>query len=244
MNGFKFRGGRKPETIGIWIWSDIYTHQYENGEKVAIILIDTQGIFDSKSSLHDCTTIFALSTLLSSVQCYNLMQNIKEDDLQHLELFTQYGRLVLEQSNEIPFQKLIFIIRDWSYVFETNYGWSGQNVIDDFLAESNDQTPDMRNLRIRIRSSFAEIQAFLMPHPGFVVAQGYNFTGDLQQISPEFIKYVKELVPAIFAPESLIVKKINGQKIRARDFIQYLKTYTALFNGNTFPKPQTVFSVR
>lgn len=107
--------------VGIWVWSDMYTHEYENGDKVAIILIDTQGIFDSKSSVHDCMTIFALSTLLlSSVQCYNLMQNIREDDLQHLELFTQYGRLVLEQSNEIPFRKLIFILRDWPYVFETN----------------------------------------------------------------------------------------------------------------------------
>lgn len=244
INGFKFRGGRTPETFGIWMWSEIFTHQYENGDKVAIILIDTQGIFDSKSSVRDCTTVFALSTLLSSIQCYNLMQNIREDDLQHLQLFTEYGRLALEQSNHKPFQKLVFIIRDWPYAFEANYGWDNQKVINDSLGETTDQTPEMHQLRTRIRASFAEIQAFLMPHPGFIVSQGNTFTGNLSDISPEFLKYVKVLVPAIFSPENLIVKKINGQKIRARDLIHYLQAYANVFNGNSLPDPKPIYRVR
>lgn len=167
VNGFRFRGGRNPETIGIWIWSEVFTHDFANGDKVAIILVDTQGIFDSRSSVHDCTTVLALSMMLSSVQCYNIMQNIREDDLQHLELFTEYARLALERSDEKPFQKLLFIIRDWPYAFETAYGWNGQNnVINDFLSENDDQTQEMRVLRARIKVSFDEIQAFLMPHPG------------------------------------------------------------------------------
>jgi Guanylate-binding protein, N-terminal domain len=39
-------------------------------------------------------------------QVYNLTSNIQEDDLQHLQLFTEYGRLALEDSGETPFQKL------------------------------------------------------------------------------------------------------------------------------------------
>lgn len=69
LRGFVWRGGRRPVTTGILMWSDIFTHDYENGDKVAIVLLDTQGTFDSQSSLLDSTTIFALSTLLSSVQC-------------------------------------------------------------------------------------------------------------------------------------------------------------------------------
>lgn len=227
------------------MWSEVFTHQYENGDRVAILLIDTQGIFDSKSSVRDCITVFALSALLSSVQCYNLMQNVREDDLQHLELFMEYGRLALDQSNEKPFQKLLFIIRDWPYAFENNYGMAdGQKVINDFLAESTDQTLEMQHLRTRIRSTFAQIHAYLMPHPGFIVSQGNNFTGDLHQISTEFIKYVKDLVPAIFAPDNLVVKKINGQKIRARDLIQYLQAYTNVFTGNTLPEPKPILMVR
>ena len=45
-----------------------------------------QGAFDSQSTVRDCATIFALSTMTSSVQIYNLSQNIQEDDLQHLQV--------------------------------------------------------------------------------------------------------------------------------------------------------------
>lgn len=226
------------------MWSEIFTHDYDNGDKVAIILLDTQGIFDDQSSVRDCTTIFALSMLLSSVQCYNLIQNIREDDLQHLELFTEYGRLALEQSNEKPFQKLLFIVRDWPFGYETNYGWHGQKVIDEILAGNSEQTPEMTQLRKRLDSSFNDIGAFLMPHPGKAVAQGNTFTGDLKQIDPEFVQYVKELVPALFAPDKLIAKTINGQKMRAQDLLQYLQAYVNIFNGDTLPEPKTVFMVR
>jgi len=55
--------------------------------QASVLLMDTQGAFDSMSTVKDCATVFALSTLLSSVQVYNLMSNLQEDDLQHLQVF-------------------------------------------------------------------------------------------------------------------------------------------------------------
>jgi atlastin len=79
------------------------------GREVELILMDTQGAFDSDSTVKDCATVFALSTMLSSVLIYNLSQNIQENDLQHLQLFTEYGRLALEDSDRTPFQKLALL---------------------------------------------------------------------------------------------------------------------------------------
>lgn len=67
--------------------------------------------------------------MTSSVQLYNLSQNIQEDDLQHLQLFTEYGRLALEDCSATPFQKLTFLVRDWSYPYEAPYGVEGGNKI-------------------------------------------------------------------------------------------------------------------
>ncbi|XP_031639305.1 atlastin-like [Contarinia nasturtii] len=240
LSGFEWASGRKRKTVGIWMWSEIYTHDFENGEKVAIILLDTQGIFDDQTSVKECTTIFALSTMISSIQCYNLMQNIGEDDLQHLQLFTEYGKVALQHTNTKQFQKLLFIVRDWPYPEDTYYGWR-QEIIDEILDGNDEQTDDMQQLRKEIRSSFDEIGAFLMPHPGMTVARKKNFNGSLKQIDPEFLKFAKELSQDLFAPENLLIKMINGQNVRARDLVHYLREYTNLFNNNTLPEPQPMY---
>jgi atlastin len=87
--------------------------------------MDTQGTFDTKSTSNDCATIFALSTMISSVQIYNLSQNIQEDNLQHLQMFIEYGKMALNQNDEAPFQKLIFLIRDWIDRQNYPYGFEG-----------------------------------------------------------------------------------------------------------------------
>ena len=53
---------------------------------MAVLLMDTQGAFDNQSTVKDCATIFALSTMITSVQVYNLSQMIQENDLQHLQV--------------------------------------------------------------------------------------------------------------------------------------------------------------
>lgn len=224
------------------MWSEVFTHDFDNGEKVAILLIDTQGIFDSRSTLKDSTTIFSLSMLLASIQCYNIMQNIQENDLHYLELFMEYGRMALQQTNTKAFQKLVFIIRDWQFAYENSYGWQ-PNLIKEMLTGDVQQTAEMQELRTRIGSNFERIEAFSMPHPGFIVARSENFTGSLKEIDPEFIKYVKELVPALLAPENLIVKKVGGEKIRARDLPLYLEAYIKNFNSKIVPQPKSVFLV-
>lgn len=221
----------------------MFTHDFETGEKIAIILLDSQGVFDSRSSMKDDSVTFALSTLMSSVLLFNVMSNIQEDDLNHLKIFTDYARLLHDRPHEKPFQNLLFIVRDWPYADETGYGWKVQKVIDELLTENDEQTIEMRQLRKGILSSFDEISAYLMPHPGFTVARSRNFSGHLQQIDTEFINALKEFVPGILAPQNLVTKHFSGRKIRARDFIQYLETYVNIFNGNTLPDPGTVFAV-
>ncbi|XP_056677057.1 atlastin-1 isoform X6 [Monodelphis domestica] len=86
LTGFSWRGGSERETTGIQIWSEVFLIDKPDGKKVAVLLMDTQGTFDSQSTLRDSATVFALSTMISSIQVYNLSQNVQEDDLQHLQV--------------------------------------------------------------------------------------------------------------------------------------------------------------
>ncbi|RZC36791.1 GBP domain containing protein [Asbolus verrucosus] len=85
ISGFPWRGGSERHTIGILMWSEIFLSELPSGEEIAIILLDTQGSFDNATSLTHCAAVFALSTLISSVQIYNLKEDIKQYDLAHLE---------------------------------------------------------------------------------------------------------------------------------------------------------------
>lgn len=239
--GFKWQNGR----LGIYMWSEVFTHDYANGDKIAIILIDTQGIFDRNTRIRDCTTIFALSMMLSSVQCYNLMNNIYEDDLQHLQMFMEYGRIVLNQTSDMkPFQYLLFTVRDWSHPEEIDYGWHGQEIVEEIFTKNVKQPHENRMLREQIASNFQEISAYLLPHPGFHVARNRNFNGNLTLIDAEFKYYVKELARSLLAPENLVIKTINGKRIRAREFSEYLQTYLNVFNGNSLPELKNHLTVR
>jgi len=68
-----------------------------------------------------------------------------------------------------PFQRIVFLIRDWSYGKERQYGSrGGQDYIDDYLKisrekEDNDELGDRRR---QIRQFFSKVDCYLMPKPG------------------------------------------------------------------------------
>lgn len=241
LDGFSWRGGSERDTTGILMWSEVFLTEFATGEKVAIILLDTQGTWDSKSTVKECATIFALSTMISSVQIYNLSTNIQEDDLQHLQLFTEYGRLALADSGKTPFQRLQFLVRDWRFPYEAPYGAvGGHQILEKRLEVSDHQHPELQSLRKHIRSCFSEIACFLMPHPGIKVATNPTFDGRLAEIDQEFKDNLKILVPMILAPENLVLKKINGEKVKVRDFVQYCKSYMQIYEGDELPEPKSM----
>lgn len=192
--------------------------------------------------MKDCISTFAISMLLSSVLCYNVMQNVEEDKLQYLQLFMNYAQLAMTDSSEKAFQKLLFTVRDWQHVCDHEFGYS-KEFVDDLLAENAKQTNEMRELRKKLRENIKDIEAFLMPYPENMISEGEHFTGDIEQIDSDFIENVKVLVPSIFAPENLIVKRINGHEVRVEDFVANIKRFVNLFNSNELPEPQSILKV-
>lgn len=72
-----------PPCSGIWIWSQPFLRRLPgSGKTVAVLLVDTQGTFDNKTTMKENATIFALNALISSFQVYNISKLLGEDKLQ------------------------------------------------------------------------------------------------------------------------------------------------------------------
>lgn len=94
--GFAWRGGQDRQTTGMWMWSEPFIRKVEHyPDPIAILLLDTQGMFDNETTMTLTAQIFGLSTLISSFQIYNVDKRIQEDNLQHLALFSEYGRMAI-----------------------------------------------------------------------------------------------------------------------------------------------------
>lgn len=75
QKSFAWRGGQQRQTTGIWMWSEPFIRATDssNGEKIAILLMDTQGMFDNETTMTLTAQIFGLSTLVSSFQVIALL---------------------------------------------------------------------------------------------------------------------------------------------------------------------------
>jgi atlastin len=66
---FAWKGGAERTTTGIWMWSEPFIRTTTSSdEKIAILLMDTQGMFDNETTMTLTAQIFGLSTLVSSFQ--------------------------------------------------------------------------------------------------------------------------------------------------------------------------------
>ena len=96
---FHWKAGSERDTTGIWMWSHPVMLE-QRGEKLAVLLVDTQGMFDHETTMSLTASIFGFSTLLSSYQVYNVDKRIQEDDLQQLALFSEYAKIAVQADEE------------------------------------------------------------------------------------------------------------------------------------------------
>jgi atlastin len=95
------------------MWSEPFLIQTRQNEEVAVLLMDTQGLYDPMNnaslSFQAASSLFAFSLVCSSTQIYNLSHNIQMNDLKHLQLFADYCRVALRMSTTEPPYQVHFI---------------------------------------------------------------------------------------------------------------------------------------
>ena len=234
LSGFGFRNGRQRETTGIHICDKVFVTPNDfEGKKVAVVLMDTQGMFDSETSDTENATIFSLSLLLSSMQVYNLKSQIQADALKHLHLFSSYAGYASENYNVKAFQSLYILIRDYEH--DDLIGLEGGNkYLNEWL---NSDSPDFVKLKDAFEKCFSDIKCCLLPHPGKIITKSSLGKKLIQisEIDEQFQTHVKNFVLSIARRGKLIVKTVNNYQYRSIDFIQLVENYVKVYNGDEFP---------
>ena len=251
-NAFHWRGGSERNTTGIWMWSQ--PHFVKKGdENIAVLIVDSQGMFDNDTTMSLTASIFGLSTLLSSYQIYNVDKRIQEDNLQQLALFSEYARLAVEgtgsahvnKSNEKrpkPFQTMEFLVRDWQH-FEDEEDYDRmEEEMNEYMEKviSEREAKDLQETREQIQACFQKTTCFGLSHPGMAVIKK-NFKGEVAKMDETFLNLLDRYCRRVFSVDNLTPKVIQGREVTAAELGSYIKAYAEMFaSGASFPEASTM----
>jgi len=248
-DGFHWRGGSERNTTGIWMWSEPHFVK-RGGETLAVLLVDSQGMFDNETTMSLTRSIFGLSTLLSSYQIYNVDKRIQEDNLQQLALFSEFARVAVEADttrpekaiDEKPFQTIEFLVRDWQHFEdEENYDQMEQEM-NEYLEKviSQREAEEMQDTREQISACFDKVTCFGLTHPGMAVIKK-NFQGEVSKMDETFLNLLDRYCRRVFHEKNLKPKVIHGREVVAAELGSFIKAYAEMFaSGASFPEATTM----
>ncbi|XP_070497393.1 atlastin-like isoform X2 [Chironomus tepperi] len=244
LSGFSWRSGTDRDTTGIVIWNDVFLHKDEaTGNEIAIIVVDTHGLFDNVTSSMDNSRIFTLDILISSIQVFNLSGVIQDDHLQFLQSAIECAKFASKmdiKKDAKCLQNLVFLIRDWTNTEEFYYGIDdGQSYWEHFREKSGKQKVELAYICESILDSYDDVSCTLLPHPGKSVATGTRgYNGSWSKIDEDFTEELGKLVDHLLKPENLVIKKVNGSALNGDEFYEYLNGQLKVFEKDELLQSQ------
>lgn len=207
--------------------------------------MDTQGLFEPRSTHEENGRIFGLSTLISSIQILNIKDVLQEDQLEYLEMATNLAKIIVKKQKTTdwkPFQRLLFLFRDWAD--ETiGYGYEGGlKYLDDEVLAVFDDVKSTKGSVIRqnIRGSFDEISCFLLDNPGQNIKKGH---GEWSTLEEGFVTNMKILIESLLAPKNLVKKSALGKDLTATEFQGLIKIYFNAFANAKLPATENILQM-
>ena len=236
-SGFNFRSGGVRDTTGVKMWSEPFAITTESGKKIAILVMDSQGLYDPETSMDDNIRLFTMVTTMSSSVMINIPQNLNYNQLRDMQFFVKYASSGQKLGSMIGnrkkmFQTLTFVIRD--YMLESGLGWEqGQKVLDMFMNPATHVPMEIKNMTQSLKNGFSHVNAFALPYPGNQVTRS-KFGGKLDDIERDFLEQLQRLV--IDLVEKTDGKKTISSKINAGNYVDFVRNQIENFNKKISPE--------
>ncbi|XP_078495075.1 atlastin-2-like [Ciona intestinalis] len=246
INTFHWKGGVERDTIGIYMTDKPFMLKNDKGQDTAVFFMDTQGSFHKQVTAGESSLMFALSSLLSSVQIYNLPSAmIRENDLQHLEVFTHYAQAAIEykddegSQNSSLFQSLLFLVRNWQM---SDYHYGSKGGMDYMKEVMKTEKAENDSVRQQIKQSFSDVRCHLLPHPGVKVTKykdSIRSSIKLADIDEDFLDGVDDLAKCLFSKNNLVVKKCDHETCTGEVILKLALEFKEKLKSCSMPEVNT-----
>ncbi|XP_070584030.1 RING finger protein 112-like isoform X1 [Erythrolamprus reginae] len=206
LAGFQWHPGTESITKGIWIWNQPFLVSDENG-KVALFLIDTEGLMDIERSKDNGVKLSAFSMLLSSYQILNVSHKLKDPDLEYMEMLLYIAKTVGHQFKLKSVQHLDILVRDWFY--PPTYGFEGGHVYLHETIQKLEGQPNRYSQSLGIFKS-TNTSCYLMPFPGKALVVGTE--GTIADMDEDFRGFLKDYGNHIAISAGMHVQRNQANK--------------------------------
>ena len=117
--GFGVGPSINPCTKGLWVWAKPLIGYSENGTKINVLVVDSEGIGGLDEDGDHDMRIFSLALLLSSFFVYNSMGSIDETALSSLSFVSNISEHIKVKNNSEEnlvehMPKFVWVVRDFS----------------------------------------------------------------------------------------------------------------------------------
>lgn len=237
-DGFKCKGGMDACTEGIWVWSDPFLRVID-GKNVALLLMDTQGAWDSTMTKEQSATIFGLTAVLSSKLIYNVHKQVQENYVDNLTYFMRFAQSAIQKASadmkedntqpidvDRPFQNLDFLVRDWSnykkdFTTQQCRDQCKEHISRHVNAEREESTGAL------LANMFQNVGCSCLPHPGHEI-EDEDWDGDLSVVNTDFLRMADFFIRDVFQTH-LSAKQILGADLSPLTFPLIVKDFVRAF---------------
>lgn len=201
-SGFPWRAGAQKLTRGIWMWSAPYVVKTTKGLR-GILLMDTQGAWDSEMTKDLSACVFALTAILSSKLVYNVRNSLNAQNVENLDYFTTVAKVIMPPDDVGRMGELQVLIRDWEHYDEGATLEECEEEVfahrQDFLSKEHSKNSANVEAIERLENIFRNITVTALPHPGLIFQKTWK--GDIKDINKDFIfllgRFMKNLLSDI-----------------------------------------------
>ncbi|CAK8686327.1 unnamed protein product [Clavelina lepadiformis] len=205
-------------TKGIYVSKEPHLLEDDEGNQIALFLMDTQGMFDFEDSTSHSSLIVGFSLILSSLQFFNVPGKIDKSHIDFLCGFSEFAQSLQAESRGPPDQHLDFLIRDYEKdTYPLGIG-GGRKYIDDILDNSKERSKEFKALQKYLTKFTNKVTGFILPPPGLPVKKykGNHDPCKVGDIEDIFMEKTTELFQHFCSPNNIMTKQIEGKRVNGR----------------------------